>query len=283
MTLADVGDAVLPVAAALLAAGATMSWDLIPLRGGPAAIFTNVATFIFGASTIGTVVLALMAGRRSLHSRSDARSGTSRFAHSLGGATIAVENLLASDMGDAAGRRFIDEIAVFAKDIMPLRDVRATVYSIDFGDTEDGKKRLVRIGMSRGRNDQARESFSRSTDHGAELIGFVEGRTPRYIKDFRKTDITHDRDDEAVWESYAVIPLRAGEEAWGGLLVDSTRPSPWTRDQKDLALAIGRFLEIGLSCLVSGAEEDLAQTAADVQKELAEAGEDVHEFIGGAL
>lgn len=261
---ADIADIVLPILAAGLGVASTILWELAPTDEGWEAL-KKVETYVAIVVSVGTLIVAGMAAKRSISTRKDARAAIGGFSNSLAGAADAVDVLMRSGRSLADGDSFIDAMLQQATTLMPISQCRATLYSLEERETdvENGSFYLKRVGRSKGRPDRGRPQFSPGAAHADAIIQIVRDGNPRFVDNHRSCDFPLDRDKEAAWRSFCVIPVSTPDGVWGALFLDSDKKNDFTSDKKAVAKSIARFVEIGIELLTSAAH--------DVEPELEEA------------
>lgn len=260
---ADAADVVVPLVTALLAVVTTVSWELAPTELGWAAL-GRIETIGAIILSLATLVLTGVTGKRALATRKEARRALSGISNSITGVADAVAALTKSSLSLSDCDRFVESVLTEAAKLMPVSQCRATLYGLDEDENEAGQGRyLKRIGHSKGRADDARPEFRPDTDHGREIIDVVMAGKARYVSTHRAKGYKIQRDEEAIWRSFCVIPISTRDGVWGGLFLDSDRITLFSDEKKHIAMAIARFLEIGI--------EELDRAARDVQPEISEA------------
>ncbi|OWP22433.1 hypothetical protein CBF90_05840 [Microbacterium sp. AISO3] len=261
---ADAADFFLPALAAVTAALAAVVWEFAPTEDGWQEALGHLETWGAIVATVASLGLALVTGKRSLTTRAEARGAMKSFSNSLTGASDAVSELMQSKRLGADCDRFMDSMLGEATRLMPIRNCRATLYTLE-GDerSEGGAQYLQRVGRSKGRPDNARRRFTPDTAHGKAIIEIVEEGKARYVATHRAPSIPLDRDEEAQWRSFCVVPVHSRDRVWGALFLDSDKLNDFTDDQKSVSRSIARFLEVGVQLLESAAR--------DVQPELRDA------------
>ncbi|WP_156784907.1 GAF domain-containing protein [Microbacterium sp. BH-3-3-3] len=261
---ADIADVVVPVVAAAMALVSGVLIEISPLDEGWDSL-KRVETIVALVSSVATAVVTGVAAKRSLSTRKDARGAISSFSNSLTGAADAVDGLMKSERTLADRDRFIDAMLLQATSLMPISQCRATLYSLEEaendGSVDDFYLKIV--GRSKGRPDKARAQFQPDTEHGAAIISIVRNGQSRFVSDHRNCDFPVERDKEAMWRSFCVVPVGTPGRVWGALFLDADKKTEFTSDKKAVAMSIARFVEIGI--------ELLASAAADVQPEFDEA------------
>lgn len=252
---ADIADVVVPVVTALVAIATTVLWELAPTDLGWAALGRG-ETLLAIVAALATLVLTFVTGKRALSTRAEARQALSAFSNSLSGTADAVASLMKSERNLTDCHRFVDSMLREAKDLMPVSQCRATLYSLEEDEqAEGGGQYLERVGRSKGRSDQARVEFRPDTAHGQAVIRVVMDGKPRFIANHRLREFEIDRDKEAIWRAFCVVPIATADGVWGALFLDSDKITLFSREKKHIALAIARFLEIGIELLDSAARD----------------------------
>lgn len=260
---ADVADLMVPVAAALSAVLATVFWELAPTELGLAAVARG-ETVVALIMTLVTLVLTFVTGKRSLTTRKEARLALSTFSNSISGVADAVAALTKSDATLTDCNRFVDSVLTEAAKLMPISQCRATLYGLDEDENATGEGQyLKRIGHSKGRSDDARLEFRPDTEHGRDVVKIVMAGSARYVSSHRLKEFTIQRDREAIWRSFCIIPISTQDGVWGGLFLDSDRITMFSDEKKQIAMSIARFLQVGI--------DELDRAARDVRPEISEA------------
>ncbi|WP_217615946.1 GAF domain-containing protein [Cellulomonas sp. GbtcB1] len=259
----------LPVLAGGLAAGAPILWDLA--SEDTEGQFDSPWFYLFVIATLGALTLTIVQGVLSTRRASAVRRALSDFNHSLGDTILALGRLPDARNGVSARDAFVETVIREAKSIMPLPSPRVCVYELDSNDDAEGNGNagpveFLRLIKSGGRNDPPRNLFTVDDEHGRAAIANAKGNLPRCVEKPKKSRFQVQRDPEALWESFVLVPLKVDGRPRGMVTIDTTAKTTFTSDHVAVAMTIARFIEIGMKSLFDAAEE----TAPEVRTALAQ-------------
>ena len=272
-------DYALPSAAVVLAAALPIVFEATPAEWPDK--FADPWVYVFVAAAIGTVVLTIVQGVLAQRRRSATQAGLSHFSHALGDTVAAVRTLVESEGTHADRQRFLEAMASEAKSLVPLETPRICVYVLEAPDEEDSHDYLKYV-THKGRTDPPRTEFLPDQAHGSAAIAVAKGNTHRCIDDWRKSDSTLspiDRDPDALWRSFIIMPIRASGNPWGALMIDTIRLTRFTNDQIAICQAVARFIELGLERVEEASDDTGPEVAAARAGFSPERGEPRH--VGG--
>lgn len=236
---------VLPVLAILAAAFVPVLWDLEPIA--------NLEQRLKSLPSLASAVLLLVAVAltvvQGVHSTKESRRirGTlETFNHALGDTVRALGYLIDSDKGPLDREAFFRSMVSEAKAVIPLESPRVCVYELEAADEESGEEDFLRLTTFGGRLDPPRSRFEGNTEHGQAAIQVAKGTVLKCVDDHRKAPIQVDRDPDAVWHSFMMVPLHVDGYPRGLLTIDTTKATTFSLEQMAVARTVGRFIEIGM-------------------------------------
>jgi GAF domain-containing protein len=269
-------DWVLPLAAVFLAAALPIVFDATPATWPEK--FKDPWIYVFGGLGVSTVVLTILQAVLSQTHRSSAQRGLSHFSHALGDTVAAVRELVESDGTHVDRQRFLESMASEAKSLVPLDTPRICVYVLEAPDDEDGHDYLKYV-THKGRIDQPRPLFLPTDNHGQDAIAVAKGNTHRCVDDSNKLSagpIHVQRDADAMWRSFIIMPLRANNKPWGALMIDTVKQTHFTQDQIAVCQAVARFIELGLRRVEEASDDTGPEVLAAIAAFKSERGEPRH-------
>lgn len=254
----------LPIAAVILAALSPVLWDLTPGTEFEDRVGEPLFWF-FVAVVCLAVIVTIIQGVQSMKRAAAVRHGLTSFNHSLGDTVRSLEVLLDSDRGHRARRAFFKSMVSESKSLIALEHPRVCVYELDGREGDRGTEFYLRLAEAGGRTDPPRGSFDANTKHGRAAIKVAMGTLHKCVDDPRpgKAPIEVDRDPDALWQSFMMVPLRVNNQPRGLLTIDTTKQTSFTSDHIAVALTIKSFIEIGM--------KDVAEAAENTQPEVTEA------------
>ena len=272
-------DWALPVAAVVLAAALPIVFEATPNEWPKK--FADPWIYVFFGLALATGVLTIFQGVLAQRRRNATQTGLSQFSHALGDTVAAVRTLVESEGTHRDRQRFLEAMASEAKALVPLETPRICVYVLEAPDDEDSHDYLKYV-THKGRTDPPRTEFLPDVPHGRAAIAVAKGNTHRCIDDWRKNDSTLspiDRDPDALWRSFIIMPIRASGKPWGALMIDTVRLTRFTNDQIAICQAVARFIELGLQRVEEASDDTRPEVAAAMAGFMPERGEPRH--VGG--
>ena len=242
---------VLPITAAVSGATAPIVLALAPAPSDGR--FKSIWFYAFCLATVISAVCALTPGILARRDDKRVRMELKDFVTKLGDTIKALVDLIESPRGPEARQVFLKSVLRDVKSLMHVENPRVCLYGFDEVLREDGQVEPVLSYVDHyGRLDRPREVFAASSLHGAAAIENARGNHPRLVDSLESATFSVRRDDDAVWNSFALVPLVVNGEPSGMMTIDTAAKSAFSSDHVVVAQAMARFVEIGLEKVESG-------------------------------
>jgi transcriptional regulator with GAF, ATPase, and Fis domain len=219
---------------------------------GPIRVYWSIGAVV---ATAGTAILNALKERQSRVSANASVTATTELARTINRAgeplVTALGNVTAAKTASDRQAAF-DALLHLVVEVAASRcgkdaRVRCNVRSVYYGLTED---RLVRKWYAgRQGNKPPRREFQRSrTDHDDEVLKLARSDGVRFVEDLEKDPPPHFIDPRGQsYKSFVAIPVKADEESFGLLCIDSDKPYSLTDVDRGYGLLLAGLLAAALA------------------------------------
>lgn len=184
-----------------------------------------------------------------------------------------VSELLASKRDADAGEHFFRSLLREGVHLFGYNGVRLCVYRLEEREVEPSAKGeeawFLRLIQHAGRGDKPRQDFVPDNGFGSATIMAARGDKPIRVPDPSSPPFEVDWDENAIWQSFLLVPLRGPIDHIGCLMIDTRECVTWTAEDVSIGLTIANLLTIGMSEMRKGGRDPAPELAVLFQ-ELAE-------------
>lgn len=146
------------------------------------------------------------------------------------------------------------------------------VYELDADESQhsDGDGRyageFLRLVGHGGRSDPPRSTFTNADDHGKAALSNTKSRVPRCVEKPESAGFSVERDPDALWHSFILVPLHVDGKPRGMVTIDTPERTAFTDDHVAVAMTLARFIEIGMKNLSAAADETASEVRAAIDR-----------------
>lgn len=245
---------VIPAGAVVAAAFVPVLWDLEPVERWQDRL-TSVPSVASAILLLVALLLTFVQGLHSVREHKRIQGTLETFNHALGDTVRALGYLIDSTKGPDDRQAFFRSMVAEAKAVVPLSSPRVCVYELEAGESETDSKDYLRLTAFGGRLDPPRNSFASDTAWGQDAIDVARGTATRCVDDHRHSHIEVQRDPDALWHSFMMVPLHVDNVPRGLLTIDTTKKTRFSLEQIAVARTVGKFIEMGMKGVYDAAQD----------------------------